>query len=78
MDFDGNISVKLRQILAKKGIWSMELSKMTNISYQTINNLLRGRNTSFKTVYTIAKVLEVSLDELDPGYTEDLAFHKIY
>lgn len=56
---------KIKKILIKKGVKQGELAKVVGVSETTISDFVRGRHDiTSKTLYRIAKYLEVSMEEL--------------
>ena len=64
--------MKLNNYLHKEKIKVSDLSKMTGISYMTINDLYKGytmlTKTSSENLYRISKALKVPMEELLSDY----------
>lgn len=54
----------IKIIMKEKNISIYRLAKLTNISDNTLRNYNYGAEPSFKNIARIAKVLDISLDEL--------------
>lgn len=55
----------IKRILIKKRMKQGELAKQVGVSAQTISDFINGKHdVAFKTAYKIAKVLNVSMEEL--------------
>lgn len=54
----------IKVIMKEKNISIYRLSKLTNISDNTLRNYNYGAEPSFKNVAKVAQVLAISLDEL--------------
>ncbi|MFR6472101.1 MAG: helix-turn-helix domain-containing protein [Turicibacter sanguinis] len=56
---------KIKKILIEKGIKQGELAKLVGVSAQTISDFINGKHdVASRTLYKIAKVLNVSMEEL--------------
>lgn len=55
----------IKRILIKKGMKQRELAKAVGVSAQTISDFINGKHdVAARTLYRIAKVLDVSMEEL--------------
>lgn len=64
---------RVQELMEKKGLSQAELGRRAGMSRSVINNLLRGiRNPSLLTALTVARALNVSLDELTSGNVLDM------
>ena len=55
----------IKRILIKKGMKQGELAKSVGVSAQTISDFINGKHDiASRTLYKIAKVLDVSMEEL--------------
>ena len=56
---------KIKRILIQKGVSVRELSKTVGVSEQTIHYFVKGKHDiASKTLYRIAKFLDVPMEEL--------------
>ena len=56
---------KIKKILIEKGIKQGKLAKLVGVSAQTISDFINGKHdVASRTLYKIAKVLNVSMEEL--------------
>lgn len=56
---------KIKRILIQKGVSVRELSKAVGVSEQSIHYFVKGKHDIMsKTLYRIAKFLDVSMEEL--------------
>ncbi|MEI6631549.1 MAG: helix-turn-helix transcriptional regulator [bacterium] len=60
------IGKNIKKIRQKKGLSQEKLARLTEISLNTLTKIESGftKRPSFQTIAKIAKVLEISLDEL--------------
>ena len=69
------IPIYLEELLKKQGISVRTLSKRADVPYTTMLELVRGKKAVEKaasgTVYRIARVLDVSMEELVIGALRD-------
>lgn len=64
---------RVQTLMDLKGLSQAELARRAGMSRAVINNLLRGtRNPSLLTALTVARALNVSLDELAAGNLLDM------
>lgn len=64
---------RVQILMDQKGLSQAELGRRAGMSRAVINNLLRGtRNPSLLTALTVARALNVSLDELAAGNLLDM------
>lgn len=54
----------IKEMINSRGYSIAELSKLTNISRQTIYNILKGKNTTTKILFSVVKTLGYTLDDL--------------
>lgn len=61
-----DIGKRIKTLRKERGITGYELAKRTNLAVTTLFNIEKGisKNPSWYTICSIAKVLEVPLDEL--------------
>lgn len=66
LDKETTLGQKIKQLRKEKGLTQEQLAIQANISYTTLTKMENGaiKNPSFENVAAIAKVLEVSLDDL--------------
>lgn len=56
----------LKEVLARKGITMVELSRMSGVSYELIRKICKGySNTKRVTLYKLANSLQVAINELE-------------
>ena len=62
------IKININQILAQKGITKYRLAKQSGVPHATLNDICSGKTNickcSAKTLYRIARVLDVSMETL--------------
>lgn len=64
---------RVQMLMDQKGLSQAELGRRAGMSRAVINNLIRGtRNPSLLTALTVARALNVSLDELTAGNLLDM------
>ena len=64
---------RVQTLMDQKGLSQAELGRRAGMSRAVINNLIRGtRNPSLLTALTVARALNVSLDELTSGNLLDM------
>lgn len=67
-----NFSQKLKELRTEKGISKVTMAKKLDIPYTTYNNYENGREPKYETLRKIARILNVTLNELlgDNGFNK--------
>lgn len=72
----------LKEILKEKNFTMYKLSKMSGVPYSTISDICTGKTKiekcSAETIYKVAKVLRVTMEELLAPYVEERDSFEIY
>lgn len=72
----------IKEILKEKNFTMYKLSKMSGVPYSTISDICTGKTKlekcSAETIYKVAKVLKVTMEELLAPYVEERDTFEIY
>lgn len=55
---------KVHLLLAEKNLRQLDLAEKSNVSIATINNVLNGKNASYRTIYNLSKALDVPVRDI--------------
>lgn len=55
---------KVKLLLAERNLKQYDLAELSGVSRPTINSVLNGKTASVKTVYAIAKALNVPTEDI--------------
>lgn len=79
---DEVITMQVRELMSQKGLTMYRLSKVCNLPYTTINDICSGKarleKCSAETVYKLAKVLQVPMEELLEPHIEQRCSFELF
>ena len=79
---DEVITMQVQELMSQKGLTMYRLSKVCNLPYTTINDICSGKarleKCSAETVYKLAKVLQVPMEELLEPHIEQRCSFELF
>ena len=60
-----NIGIKFKEAMRKLGLTRSDLSNKTNLSIDTITNIIYGRSKKYEHVVMIAKILNIDIEAIN-------------